>query len=63
MRLGNFWRRKRRPLVNPDETAEHLERANEVEKRADRLIAKERRVLHENHLGPLARMALREARR
>ena len=63
MKLRNFWRRKRRPLVNPDETAEHLERANEVEKRAERLIAKERRVIHENHLGQKARIALREAHR
>jgi hypothetical protein len=62
--LRKLWRRKRRPaIVDPAETAEHLERANEVVKRADRLIAKERRVIHENHLGQRARIALREAHR
>lgn len=63
MNVRNFWRRKRRPVVDPTETAEHLERANAVEKRADRLIAKEGHVLYENHLGPRARIALREAHR
>ena len=63
MNIRNFWRRKRRPIVDPAETAEHLERAEQVEKRADRLIAKEHKVLRENRLGPRARIALREAPR
>lgn len=62
--MPSFWRRKPRPVVtDPAEAREYLERAHEVEKRADRLNAKERRVIRENHLGPKARLALREAPR
>ena len=56
------FRRKPRPLVDPDETAEHLERAKAVAARADAIIAKERRIIRENHLGPRIHQRLKESR-
>jgi hypothetical protein len=56
-----FWRHQSQP-VDTEETSRHLARAHALEERADRIIARERHIIRENHLAPRIRAALKERR-
>jgi hypothetical protein len=56
------FRRKPAPVVDPDEANEYHERAKAVAARAEELIARERRIIRENHLGPRIHQRLKESR-
>ena len=59
--LRNWLRREVK--THTDEARAHLAKASQLEARADRLIAHERKLIRENHFGPRIAAALREEMR
>ena len=60
MRLPVPWRRSATNVIDAEEARRELARSRELEKRAAVVVAKERRIIRENHLGPKFAAALRK---
>ena len=62
MRLPTPWRRRATADIDAEEARRELARSHELELRAALVVAKERRIIRENHLGPRIAAALRQER-
>lgn len=60
MRLPTPWRRNATNDIDAEEARRELARSHELELRAAVVVARERRLIRENHLGPRIAAALKE---